>query len=107
MRNLSVIELSAWLADASRRAPTLLDVREGWEVETAALAGITHIPMREIAARSAELDAAAPLVCICHHGARSAQVAAFLETRGFAEVYNLQGGVDAWAREVDASMKTY
>ena len=44
---------------------------------------------------------------ICHHGARSFQVAMFLERRGFARVHNLLGGVDAWAREVDPSMAVY
>jgi rhodanese-related sulfurtransferase len=46
-------------------------------------------------------------VCICHHGGRSAQVAYWLARQGFAEVYNLTGGVDAWARQVDRGMATY
>jgi rhodanese-related sulfurtransferase len=46
-------------------------------------------------------------VVICHHGARSFQVGMFLERRGFARVYNLRGGLDAWAREVDPSMALY
>ncbi len=62
----------------------LLDVREPWEIQTAAMPGIVSIPMREIPARSEELDDDAQIVCICHHGARSAQVAMFLESRGHA-----------------------
>ena len=65
------------------------------------------IPMREIPARSEELDDEAPIVCICHHGARSANVAMFLESRGFKQVFNLQGGIDAWSRQVDAAVPTY
>ncbi|MBW8837198.1 MAG: sulfurtransferase, partial [Burkholderia sp.] len=42
-----------------------------------------------------------------HHGARSAQVAMFLESRGHANVFNLQGGIDAWSRQVDPSVPTY
>jgi rhodanese-related sulfurtransferase len=55
----------------------------------------------------AQLDPAAPLVCICHHGARSLQVAAFLEQHGFTDVSNLSGGVHAWAQQVDPAMATY
>jgi rhodanese-related sulfurtransferase len=55
----------------------------------------------------AELDADAPLVCICHHGGRSLQVAAFLEQHGFSQVSNLTGGVHAWALQVDSAMPTY
>jgi rhodanese-related sulfurtransferase len=46
-------------------------------------------------------------VLICHHGARSFHVGAYLERRGFARVYNLAGGLDAWARAVDPTMATY
>ncbi|QEZ47521.1 rhodanese-like domain-containing protein [Cupriavidus oxalaticus] len=107
MQVIKPTELAQWLADASRARPVLLDVREGWEVQTAAMPGITHIPMRDIPARAAELDEDADIVCICHHGMRSMQVAAFLERQGYARVYNLTGGVDAWASEVDPAMPKY
>ncbi|HSQ10205.1 MAG TPA: rhodanese-like domain-containing protein, partial [Burkholderiaceae bacterium] len=48
-----------------------------------------------------------PIVCVCHHGGRSMHVAMFLARQGFENVYNLTGGVDAWARQVDAAMPTY
>ena len=48
-----------------------------------------------------------PIVCICHHGGRSMHVAMFLARQGFENVYNLTGGVDAWARQVDSAMPTY
>ena len=107
MQNLSAPELAEWLADTSRPAPVLLDVREPREIETAKLANIVAIPMRDIPARSEELDDEAQIVCICHHGGRSAQAAMFLEARGYTKVHNLQGGVDAWARQVDGTMQTY
>jgi rhodanese-related sulfurtransferase len=88
-----------------------LDVREPWEVSTATLsapgASVVFVPMREIPARLVELDPAQPVVCICHHGARSAQVVAFLERAGFESVYNLAGGIDAWSRDVDSSVARY
>ena len=107
MQVIKPTELAQWLADASRARPVLLDVREGWEVQTCAMPSITHIPMRDIPARAAELDEDADIVCICHHGMRSMQVAAFLERQGYARVYNLTGGVDAWASEVDPAMPKY
>ena len=55
----------------------------------------------------AELDRERPIVCICHHGARSLQVAHFLERQGFPEVINLTGGIHAWSTEVDPSVPTY
>jgi rhodanese-related sulfurtransferase len=63
--------------------------------------------MNDIPARLAELDPAQPVVCICHHGARSAQVVAFLERQGFDAVYNLAGGSDAWSLQVDSSVPRY
>lgn len=87
--------------------PLLLDVREAWEVELAALPGALHVPMHEIPDRRHELDAGAEIVVLCHHGVRSAHVAAFLAQAGFARLYNLAGGIDAWAREIDPHLPRY
>lgn len=107
MRPLSPPELAAWIADPARPAPLLLDVREPWEVAIAALPGAVSIPMGRIVEQAERLDASRPIVCVCHHGMRSMQVAAFLARRGFDDVWNLTGGIDAWAREVDPSCPTY
>jgi rhodanese-related sulfurtransferase len=107
MQQLSAPELAQWLADDSRPQPVLLDVREPWEFQTCHIAGSQAMPMRTVPAHLAELDADAPLVCICHHGGRSLQVAAFLEQHGFSQVSNLTGGVHAWALQVDSAMPTY
>jgi rhodanese-related sulfurtransferase len=89
-------------------APLLLDVREDWEAQICQLPGSLHIPMREIPARLSELvHAGKPIVCYCHHGVRSMQVAMFLEHHGVSDVYNLVGGINAWAREQDPSCPTY
>jgi rhodanese-related sulfurtransferase len=63
--------------------------------------------MREFAERVQDLEADRPIVCICHHGARSAQVALFLESRGVPDVFNLSGGLDAWAVQVDPGFPRY
>jgi len=107
MGHLTPAQLKAWLTDAGRSAPVLLDVREGWEFQTAHIADSKLIPMGQISSRTGDLDPEAETVVICHHGGRSMQVASFLERNGFAKVYNLTGGVDAWARTVDPSMPKY
>jgi rhodanese-related sulfurtransferase len=107
MQQLTAPEVAAWLADSARPAPLLLDVREPWEFETCHLDGARLMPMNTVPARQQELDPEQPVVCICHHGARSMQVAAFLERQGFQNVTNLTGGMHAWALQVDTSMPTY
>ncbi|MGV3656065.1 MAG: rhodanese-like domain-containing protein, partial [Noviherbaspirillum sp.] len=74
MQQLTAPALAAWLADPARPKPLLLDVREPWEFATCHIDGATPIPMQTIPTRHPELDPDAPVVCICHHGARSMQV---------------------------------
>jgi rhodanese-related sulfurtransferase len=107
MNHLTAPELAAWLADPARPRPLLLDVRENWEFATCNIDGSTLIPMNTIPARMQELDDDAEIVCICHHGARSMNVAAFLERNGFSRVTNLTGGIHAWAVQVDSAMPKY
>ena len=107
MNHLSAPELAARLADPNQARPLLLDVREPWEYQTCHIEGATLIPMQTIPARLQELDEETEIVCICHHGMRSMQVAAFLERNGFTRITNLTGGVYAWAVQVDPAMPTY
>jgi rhodanese-related sulfurtransferase len=107
MRQIAPAELAAWVADPARSRPVLLDVREPWEHHTCRIDGSLLIPMGDVPQRTAELDAHAEIVVICHHGGRSMQVALFLAGQGFGKVHNLAGGVDAWARTVDPSMPVY
>lgn len=107
MNQITAGQLAAWLADAGRDKPVLLDVREPWEWETARIEGSQHMPMREVPARFGEIDSDREVVAICHHGGRSQQVAIFLEKNGFSKVHNLQGGVDAWSHTVDPAVPLY
>ena len=107
MKQITPAELAAWFDDQGRDKPVLLDVREPWEWQTARIEGAQHIPMRDIPARLGELDPDQEVVAICHHGARSQQVAMFLEKNGFAKIHNLTGGVDAWSRTVDPAVPVY
>ena len=85
----------------------LLDVREDWETALCRLDNATHIPIEEIEFRTAELDPADEIVVYCHHGVRSAAVAAYLRRLGFPRARNLSGGLDAWARGVEPTMRRY
>jgi rhodanese-related sulfurtransferase len=107
MQHLTAPELATWIADTERPAPLLLDVREPWEFEKCSIADSLPIAMNTIPARMQELDPEAEIVCICHHGARSMQVAAFLERQGFTNVSNLTGGIHAWAQQVDPTVAMY
>jgi rhodanese-related sulfurtransferase len=107
MKSISAPDLSRWLADNERTPPLLLDVREPWEQRICAIAGSQAMPMQQIPSRFGLLDPAQAIVCVCHHGGRSAQVAMYLQRQGYEDVYNLAGGVDAWARQVDPSMPVY
>jgi rhodanese-related sulfurtransferase len=89
-------------------AMTLLDVREEWEIQVAAVPSPTvHIPMGQVPARLAELDTALDTVVICRSGGRSMEIARFLERRGFGSVYNLTGGILAWSRDIDPGIPQY
>lgn len=107
MEQITPPQLKAWLDDGGRADPVLLDVREPWEFETCHLAGAKLMPMRSVPASVDQLDRDAEIVVICHHGGRSFQVAMFLEQQGFRHLYNLNGGVEGWARQVDPAMPRY
>jgi len=107
MEQLTALQLKEWLADPGRPRPVLLDVREPWEFDVVHIPGAQLIPMRAIPARFPELRRDAETVVICHHGARSYQVAMFLEQQGFGRIINLYGGMAAWSRDADPSAPTY
>lgn len=103
--------LGEWF-ERDRAAPhLLLDVREPWEVQAASVRPqgfkLLPIPMNEVPSRIAELDADARIACLCHHGARSQHVAAFLERHGYENVANVAGGIDAWSLQRDGSVPRY
>ncbi len=107
MKQIRAAQLAEWLRDTDRPQPLMLDVREPWELEQCRIDGSTHIAMHTVPLRCEELDPDRDIVVICHHGGRSMQVAMFLERKGCASVFNLNGGVEAWACEVDPSMRRY
>jgi rhodanese-related sulfurtransferase len=105
MERIGPSDLREWLGRED--APPVIDVREPWETEICQLPQARLIPMSALPAAAGELPEQGPVVVICHVGMRSAMVAQWLEASGVSEVYNLAGGLDAWAREVEPDMATY
>lgn len=109
MQQLYPAQIAEWASQQAQR-PVLLDVREGWELQTASAKpealDLLHMPMQTIPARLDELDKTRPIACLCHHGGRSMQVASFLMQHGF-EVVNVAGGIHAWSAQVDPSIPVY
>ncbi|WP_332825173.1 rhodanese-like domain-containing protein [Ramlibacter sp.] len=103
-------EFAGWL-QAQPSPPLLLDVREPWELQVASVQPdgfeLVAIPMNEIPGRLAELPEDRPIACLCHHGMRSQNVAAFLARQGYPDVANIAGGIDAWSREKDPAVPRY
>lgn len=85
----------------------LVDVREAAELAIARFPDALHIPLTTIPLRLAELPAERTIVLACHHGGRSMQALQFLKGRGYTTLLNLEGGIDAWSRDVDPTVKRY
>jgi rhodanese-related sulfurtransferase len=80
---------------ADHTEAVLLDVRESDEVAEGRIAGSTHLPLGQLAARTFELDRNLPVITVCRSGGRSWKAAQFLATQGY-DVANLAGGMTAW-----------
>jgi rhodanese-related sulfurtransferase len=106
-RDCSPQELHAKLA--AKEDFVLVDVRTDEELGIASVDGARHIPLHEIPDRIDELRefAESEIVMMCHHGMRSANAQAFLQSSGFAQVRNLVGGIDAYAVEADPTVPRY
>jgi rhodanese-related sulfurtransferase len=105
MRHYSPAQLAEHL---QQNQPLLLDVREPWEFSICQISDSQLVPMRQVPEFAQSLDPQQEIVVICHHGIRSKAVCQYLEQQfGFDQLINLEGGVDAWAKQLDPSMATY
>ena len=103
MKSITVEQLQAWRQDGTSH--TLVDIREPYERSVSHLDGL-HIPMAEVMARHNELPQDEPLVIHCRSGARSAAVTQALTLQhGLDNVYNLTGGIIAWASAIEPQME--
>jgi len=102
---ISVFDLKEWLDRGD--AVQLLDVREPHEADICAIEGARLIPLATLPERLHELDQSATIVVHCKSGVRSARAVHLLRQAGLARTYNLEGGILAWAREIDPSLVSY
>ena len=102
---MDVKELEKHLKNDS--SPTIIDVREEFELEISKLDEAIHIPMNELPKRLDELNAETEYVIMCRTGVRSAQICEFLSNQNFRSVTNLTGGINEWAKRVDTSLAIY
>lgn len=105
-------ELHAKLQDPEfREDAQFIDVREPHEVERASLSGFQVLPLQQFGSWGPEvttkLDPQKDTYVLCHHGMRSLQVAKWLQTQGFRRIYNIAGGIHAYAVNADPSIPTY
>ena len=85
----------------------LIDVRLDWEFELCHIGGSLHLPLDQLDKGLTQIPTNTPLFTLCHHGIRSLTAAVFLMNAGFKDVSNIKGGIDAWAKEIDPTLKTY
>ena len=104
VRRLTPRALQALLAPGAGAAPPLIDVREPWEYDTGHLPQAVNIPLGELPQRIGELPRAGRPVFICRSGGRSMRACALALRAGVASPANLEGGMAAWAADVDPTM---
>ena len=95
------------VAEMRAAGALVLDVREPWEVALVGLSDAMAIPLGQLPERWSEVPDDRPVVVLCHHGMRSRQATMFLRAQGREDVYNLMGGIDAYAARVDPSLARY
>jgi adenylyltransferase/sulfurtransferase len=103
--SISAVELSERLAKGERL--NIIDVREPFEWQIAKIPGARLIPLRQILSHADELRSSDPTVLYCHAGMRSMRAARELSVAGLRGLLNLEGGIDAWSRDVDPSVPRY
>jgi rhodanese-related sulfurtransferase len=104
VRRINVSELAELMKSD---IPELLDVREPWEYDICQIEGSINLPMGRIPGSIEQIDRSKETIVICHHGVRSLQVIQYLSQQGFTNLVNLDGGIDAWARQFDTDMAVY
>jgi rhodanese-related sulfurtransferase len=104
---MTVRELHVRLQSSDCLKPFVLDVRTPEELEIAAFDGAYLIPMHEIPFRMHEIPREHDVVILCRSGSRSATVWRQLHDAGFQRIWNLRGGILAWADEIDPTLRKY
>jgi len=85
----------------------LVDVREPHEFALCHIDGAVLIPMGTIPANLQKLDTDEDVICFCHHGMRSMDVANWLRAQGVKSAKSMAGGIDRWSVEIDPKVPRY
>ncbi|MEA3209336.1 MAG: sulfur-carrier protein adenylyltransferase/sulfurtransferase [Chthoniobacter sp.] len=85
----------------------LVDVREPFEYDICRIPGSTLIPLGQLPSRMSELDSADEIILQCKSGARSARALKLLQEAGFSKLANVEGGIAAWAEQIDTTVPKY
>jgi sulfur-carrier protein adenylyltransferase/sulfurtransferase len=101
------VEESHRLLNTAASDTHLIDVREPYEFEICAIPGAEPIPMRQIPEHLGDLPRGKHLLIHCHHGGRSLRVTEYLRAQGFPRVSNVAGGIEAWAEQIDPTLRRY
>jgi monothiol glutaredoxin len=102
VKGLTPREVKQWID--SGKAFEFFDVRTDEELRTAKVERARHLDGMD---GLASVDKATPIVFMCHHGVRSRNAAERAVREGFKNVYNLEGGIDAWSQSVDSTVPRY
>lgn len=106
MKSISAIELKEKLEH--QEDLMLIDVREPFEYDICHLPGALLLPLHSLPAHAKDIDTTKPVVVYCHHGIRSAHAIHYLQSiTGASNFFNLEGGIDAWSVQVDATVPRY
>lgn len=107
---ISVTDLKERL-DSGLSGAQLVDVRELSELAASRLEGAVNLPLSQFQVWSGRLeeylDPTLETLVLCHHGMRSAQMCSYLLQRGFENVKNVSGGIDAYALHADPRVPRY
>jgi rhodanese-related sulfurtransferase len=104
MNEITVKELKQKIDDGEDLQ--IIDVREPFEYEMSNIGG-ENIPLAGVLIESDKIEAEKPVIMVCRTGRRSAVAVMQLEQLGFTNLYNLEGGLVAWAEEIEPGMQVY
>lgn len=104
IKNLTPIQAKELFKENKWR---FIDVRETWEYEIAKINGSELMPMSNFHQHLQKLGKDENLLIVCHHGVRSLRICSLLIGKGYNNVINLEGGIDAWSQQVDPSIPLY
>lgn len=104
MNEITVTELAQWIEE--KKDFQLIDVREPFEYEMSNINGL-NIPLSGVVIEADKIEKDKPVIMQCRSGARSAAALMQLEKLGYTNVFNLKGGILAWAAQFDPEMQVY